>query len=200
MVYRDGVRTAAGVLAAWVLVVGALAALGSCGPPDPRAAKASPTTAYNPRRAVGPPTTVDPSGGIPWSGRPAPPAEQRAPAARSSLGELTVVLGLPPAVVGGTVLHYVVALTNPTAHVVVFAGCPLYQEAIATRRALRAPSYILNCDGHRGVPAHGTLRFDMHLATPQVAVSQAASVTWVVLDPSDINAAGTITVLAGGPP
>lgn len=182
-----------------VVLVLALAAVTGCGSGD-HLARSSSTTAYNPRRDLSPSTTVSPSGGVAWSGRRAPPVGSRVPVARSDLGVLRVSLGLPAAVVGGSTLDYVVALTNPTGHPVAFAGCPLYQETIVTRRAVLAPAYVLNCDGEGAVGAGRTVRFQMRLPTPRVGISQMASVVWSVLDPSAINASGTVTVLAGPKP
>lgn len=103
---------------------------------------------------------------------PAVPAESLRPA-----------LEVPDQATAGSALHYVAALTNPTAAAISLTPCPAYRESLVTPSNQLAVDYLLDCAAAPSIGPGQTVRFAMELQIPsaQPPTDQAALI-WE-LDP-----------------
>jgi hypothetical protein len=92
-------------------------------------------------------------------------------------------LGVPDQTTAGAKLHYVAALTNPTASAISLTPCPPYRESLVTASGQLAVDYLLDCAAAPSVGPGETVRFAMEFEIPssQPPTDQAALV-WE-LDP-----------------
>ncbi len=118
---------------------------------------------------------------------------------QSPIQDATAQIELPNAVDAGATLHYVIDLTNPTAHDMMLAPCPSYQQALG--EAGKDP-LELNCPAVHLLPAHQTQRFAMELAVPPGYPTGQAEVYWNVAATTDpyIGARGSVDVIGADTP
>lgn len=130
---------------------------------------------------------------------PAAPAPPPPPA----LAAVRVALELPGQVLAGTTLRYVVDLTNPTDAAIPLDSCPDYLQAADDLPTLPNASKLrqLNCDIVHALPAHGTVRYAMHLPVRAESRAGPTSVVWqLALDGTSPEATGSVDVVRPQPP
>lgn len=96
---------------------------------------------------------------------------------------LRLALEVPDQVTAGAALHYVAALTNPTASSISLTPCPAYRESLVTASGQLAVDHLLDCAAVASIGPGQTVRFGMVFEIPssQPSTEQAALV-WE-LDP-----------------
>lgn len=96
---------------------------------------------------------------------------------------LRVALEVPDQATAGAALHYVAALTNPTASAISLTPCPAYRESLVTASGQLAVDYLLDCAAVPSIGPGQTVRFAMEfeIRSSQPSTDQAALV-WE-LDP-----------------
>jgi len=96
---------------------------------------------------------------------------------------LRLALEVPDQATAGAALHYVAALTNPTASAISLTPCPAYRQSIVTASGQLAVDYLLDCAAVTSIGPGETVRFAMEFEIPssQPQTDQAALV-WE-LDP-----------------
>ena len=111
-------------------------------------------------------------------------------AAPGSAGTLTARLAVPRTVRAGSVLHFTVALLDPTGTPVSLVRCPGYTEAMDSARATFRRSFRLDCAPVRAIASHARVRFAMELEVPAEARG-ASKLSWS-LDTATGPFAGTV--------
>jgi hypothetical protein len=96
---------------------------------------------------------------------------------------LTARLDAPSSVAAGSVLRYVVSVSNPTAQPIALSPCPAYTEwssALITLASKVPPglTYQLNCDTLTSIPPGATVRYAMELVIPATAPVGAGKFGW----------------------
>jgi hypothetical protein len=96
---------------------------------------------------------------------------------------LRVALEVPDHATVGEALHYIAALTNPSAAAISLDPCPAYRESLVATGGPVALDYLLNCAAMPSIGPGQTVWFGMVLEIPrsQPATAQAA-IVWE-LDP-----------------
>jgi hypothetical protein len=92
---------------------------------------------------------------------------------------------------GGTA-RFAVLVRNPSAVPISFERCPLVVELLAP--AGKPEAHQLNCAAAVGLPAHGSLRFEMHIGIPSDAPAGNNGLFWE-LDPTGAQAPEAVSRL-----
>jgi hypothetical protein len=118
---------------------------------------------------------------------------------QSPINGASAAIELPSAVHAGTTLRYVIDLTNPTAHDMVLAPCPSYQQEIGEAGTVPLE---FNCPAVHLLAAGRTQRFAMEFAVPADFPTGPAEVYWNVAATTDpyIGARGSIDVIGADTP
>jgi hypothetical protein len=96
---------------------------------------------------------------------------------------LKVALEVPDQATAGQTLHYVIALTNPTASAIGLRPCPAYMERVNAVGGGVAVDYLLDCAGVPTIAPGASVRFAMELDIPaSMPSSDEAAIVWS-LDP-----------------
>jgi hypothetical protein len=112
---------------------------------------------------------------------------------------LLATLSAPESVRAGTMLRYVVTLTNPTATVVSLRHCPGYlQEASFADGSREKEPLGLNCATVHAVGPGESVRYEMRLAVPSTTTAGVVDVDWhLIVLSGPPPAQATIRVLPG---
>jgi hypothetical protein len=96
---------------------------------------------------------------------------------------LRLTLQIPDEAKAGGALHYIAALTNPTASTIPLSPCPSYRESLVTPTGDLTKDYVLDCLAMPSVGPGETKRFAMALEIPSSQLPTAdAALVWE-LDP-----------------
>jgi hypothetical protein len=113
---------------------------------------------------------------------------------KSPIDGATAMLELPSVVTAGSVLKYVVDLTNPTSSDMVLDPCPTYWQWIGVASKIPVE---LNCDAVPVLAAHTMRRFAMELAVPTDVPTGPATAYWNAAAVAvNISARGSLRVVA----
>jgi hypothetical protein len=125
-------------------------------------------------------------------GLPTRYAEPRA--APASAGTLKARLVVPASVRAGTVLGYIVVLSNPTKATVTFRACPGYTENFYGSGVILRRSFALNCQTVHAVRAHAEVRYAMQLTVPRSVATGIAKLGWNLDTPTGPFAGGALQI------
>jgi hypothetical protein len=89
---------------------------------------------------------------------------------------------VPDQATTGAVLHYVAALTSPTADAISLTPRPAYRESLISVGGQLAVDYLLDCAAVPSIGPGQTVRFAMELAIPSSQPPAEAALIWE-LDP-----------------
>lgn len=96
---------------------------------------------------------------------------------------LRLALEVPDQATAGAALHYVAALTNPTAGAISLTPCPAYRESLVTPSGQLAVDYVLDCAAVPSIDPGQTVRFAMVFEIPDsLPPTDKAALIWE-LDP-----------------
>ena len=129
-------------------------------------------------------------------GLPPRPAPMPTP---GPLAGLDVRLSLPDSVQAGSVLRYVVIVTNRTGNAVQLSPCPGYTEQLASfppegdMRVTQA-SYALNCDAVTTIGAHTQVRYSMELQIPLDVSPGRGRLSWTLNESGGPLTTGAINI------
>lgn len=109
-----------------------------------------------------------------------------APAARSlasPLGQLTGSLSAPTEASRGSILHYTVTLSNPTANPVSLAACPTYTQSLYADGKEAVSTLRLNCAAAGAqIAAKSSVSFGMQVQVPAELAAGNAKLSWKLQD------------------
>ena len=94
-----------------------------------------------------------------------------------------MTLEAPDQATAGEALHYIAALTNPSAAAIDLSPCPAYRESLVTPDGQVTEEYVLDCQAVASIGPGETLRFAMVLAIPATEKPTAAAALIWELDP-----------------
>jgi hypothetical protein len=117
------------------------------------------------------------------------------------LAGLTARLDAPSSVAAGSVLRYVVTVSNPTAQPIALSPCPAYTEwssALMTLESKEPPglTYQLNCDTVTSIPPGASVRYAMELVIPPTAPVGTGKFGWHLDEPGGPYAGSALEVRA----
>ena len=96
---------------------------------------------------------------------------------------LRLTLELPDEATAGEELHYIAALTNPSADAIDLRPCPAYRQSLVTPSGQISADYVLDCHAVSSIGPGETRRFAMEFAVPASQLpTEAAALIWE-LDP-----------------
>jgi uncharacterized protein DUF4232 len=115
----------------------------------------------------------------------------------SPIAHATAALELPSTVRAGTMLDYVVHLTNPTSRTMTLDPCPAYTQGVGSAGK---EILALNCDVVRRWLPHQTVRYAMQIPVPATTPTGPAEVHWNSADVLSADATGTVEVRGADTP
>jgi hypothetical protein len=116
------------------------------------------------------------------------------PEPRDPLADLVASIEVPPTVTAGSVMTYVVELSNPTDQAISLKRCPSYLEVIGSSPAQSKESYALNCAGAAAIQAHNSVQFEMRIHVPTQAPAGPSEVHWSLAGPRLAEAKADVTI------
>ena len=119
---------------------------------------------------------------------------------------LSAEISAPASVAPGTMLRYVVTITNATDADYSLVPCPVYEQFVGSGTGTTSGTTwiatvldgYLNCDTVRAIPAHGAVSYEMRLAIPENQPAGAAKFGWDLLGDRGPWANALLQVQPGG--
>jgi hypothetical protein len=111
------------------------------------------------------------------------------PAPSNPLAQLIGTIAVSAPAAPGSILHYTVTLTNPTASAISLAACPSYTESLAAEGTASDSTFLLNC-GATGnqIAAGASVTYDMQIAVPASIDAASAKLSWKLQDGPGVGA------------
>jgi len=125
-------------------------------------------------------------------------AREQVPDAGHPTQDLGVTLQVPATVKAGSVLRYVVAVSNPGTEQALLDPCPNFLQALGGSD-VKDP-HALNCAQAHPIPAGGTETFAMELAVPATAASGPTTLFWTFSEGVSVGGTAELVVEGGTDP
>jgi hypothetical protein len=110
-------------------------------------------------------------------------AAAKAQKAGAGLNQLSGSLNAPDEAARGSVLHYVVTISNPTAVPVSLASCPAYTQSLFADGKAAESTLRLNCSAAGAqIAAHGSVSFEMQAQVPGDLTADSVKLSWKMQD------------------
>jgi Protein of unknown function (DUF4232) len=116
------------------------------------------------------------------------------PEPHDPLADLEATIQLPDTVNAGTVMTYVVELSNPTSRAIDLQRCPSYVEVLGNPSARAKETYALNCAPVDTIQPSDSVRFEMRIQVPSQATTGQVNISWSLAGPGLPTAAATIHI------
>jgi hypothetical protein len=99
------------------------------------------------------------------------------------LADLEATIQLPDTVIVGTVMTYVVQLSNPTNKAIDLQRCPSYVEVLGNTSTWAKETYALNCGPVAVIQPNDSVRFEMRIKVPSEATAGQVDISWSLAGP-----------------
>ena len=118
-----------------------------------------------------------------------------APAATVPASGLTATIAVPSSVARGSVLRYLVTLTNPTNGAIALNPCPSYTQTMGTSPTTAVhQTLVLNCAAMPTIGAGASVVFEMQFAVPANFPSGGTKLGWFLEVPNGYGVGATVSI------